>query len=104
MKNYKYYDGESKNPFEGKDIGKAFWWKVESYAVESKDKKEAEKLSQTMKSYILEHHWEGDSVPDTTRELALQRATEMYRMGIWSRGYVTTKSYKLEYAIDDSVS
>ena len=103
MKNFKYYNGENENPYTTKDYGKSFWWKVESYAAERGDRKEADKLSKTMKEYLCEHHWEGDSTPDTTREFALQRATEMYRMGIWSRNYVTTKAYTLELAILDSI-
>lgn len=101
--NYLYYKGEAENPFEQSSLGKDFWWEVEHHAFKRNDKKEEGRLSKTMKTYILEHHWEGDAQSNTTRELALQRATEMYRMGIWSRSYITSKDYKLEYAIDDSV-
>lgn len=104
IENFKYYKGEKENPFEGKDNGKTFWWVVESYAVERKDKKEDGRLSKTMKEYIVEHHWDGDAQHDTTKEHALQRATQLYRMGIWSRNYITTKSYKLKYAIVESNS
>ena len=98
-----YYNKETKNPFEGKNRGKAFWWTVEMYAAERKDKKEEGKLSKTMKTYLMEHHWDGDSQHDTTHELALQRATQMYQMGIWSSSYLCVKKFKLEYAIDESM-
>ena len=103
-KDYRYYKGEKENPFIGKYNGNAFWWTVESYAVEREDKKEAGKLSKTMKEYIVEHHWDGDAQHDTTKELALQRATQMYQMGIWCQSYICIKAFKLEHAIDASNS
>lgn len=102
--NYKYYKGEKDNPFKTKDYGKAFWWTVESYAAQRNDKKEDGRLSKTMKEYIVEHHWDGDTQHDTTKELALQRATQMYKMGIWCGSYICVKDFKLEYAILQSNS
>lgn len=99
---YLYYKGEKHNPYESKDKGKAFWWKAELYAAENKDRKEKNRLSETIKEYILEQYWEGDTPSDTTRELALQRATEMYRAGVWSRNYICIKDYKIDYVFTDN--
>ena len=104
MKNYKYFNGEKENPFKGKDFGKAFWWKVERYGFEAGDKKEDGKLSRTMMDYIKEHHWEGDGQSNTDMLTALKRATTMYQKGIWSRSFVTVKSFTLARAEKESLS
>lgn len=38
--NYKYYKGETNNPFQDKDFGQAFWWELELYAYKANDEKE----------------------------------------------------------------
>lgn len=102
FENYKYYKGEKVNPFEGKDFGRSFWWKVEYYAASNHDDKEKGQLSQTMFYYLKEHHWQGDSHPNTTLQEFQQRARELYMRGIWSRSYITTKSHTIEQAIAES--
>ncbi len=102
MKHYKYYNGEKENPFEGKDFGKAFWWKVELYAIEANDKKEDDKLSRTMMDYVHDLCWEGDGQSDTTWDDALKRATKMYVKGIWARSHITTKSFTFAMAEEES--
>ena len=52
LKNYKYYKGEAENPYQNKDFGKAFWWKVEKYAAQRNDDKERDMLSMTMVNYL----------------------------------------------------
>lgn len=102
--NYKYYKGESKNPYEGKDFGKAFWWTVERYAVEADDEKERDMLSMTMVHYLKEHHWEGDCQSDTTKEEMLKRAEELYNHGIWCGDYISLKRYTFQQAVQYSKS
>lgn len=94
-KNYKYYKGESENPYTSKDFGKAFWWTVELYAVQKKDEKEREMLSMTMVNYIRAHHWNGEG-HDTTKEEMLKRASELYQKGLWSRDYIGIKKWSLK--------
>ena len=72
LKNYKYYKGEAENPYQNKDFGKAFWWKVEMYAAQQNDDKEQDMLSMTMVNYLKEHHWEGDGQHDTSKEEMLK--------------------------------
>ena len=103
LNNYKYYKGEDSNPFERKDEGKAFWWYAECNAALNGDKKERERLSKSMQEFIREKHWDGSVQHDTPWEAAIQRATELYRMGIWSQNYISFKKVTLEQAIDTSV-
>lgn len=102
FKNYKYYKGEKENPFEGKDFGKAFWWKVEMYAADAKDEKEQDMLSLTMVDYIREHHWEGDCQHDTSKEEMLKRADELYNNGLWCRDYIGLKRFTFQQAAECS--
>lgn len=103
LKNYKYYNGEAENPYEGIDFGKAFWWTVESYAFTYRDKKEQDKLSSTMIRYLKEHMWEGDGQPDTAEKEMLVRAHELYINGIWSRDYICCKHYTFQQAVEYSM-
>lgn len=100
LKNYKYYKGEAENPYQDKDFGKAFWWKVEMYAAQRNDDKERNMLSMTMVNYLKEHHWEGDGQHDTTKEEMLKRADELYNNGIWSRDYIGLKRYTFQQAVE----
>lgn len=95
MSNYKYYNGESKNPYECGDLGKSFWWCMEYEAVLAGDKKEADKLSETMVHYIREKMWQGDAHSDTDWGTALKRATELYVKGLWSRNYICDVACKI---------
>lgn len=97
--NYSYYKGEKQNPFEGKDFGKAFWWNLESHASERGDKKQKRQLSESMVEYIREKMWDGDGQHDISLEVALIRATEAYKLGIWARSYITCSDYTLDQAI-----
>lgn len=91
---YKYYHGESENPF-AHDFGRSFWWRVESYAAERKDAKEAGRLSASMINYLREHIWQGDAQSDTTESEFLVRAQELYSLGLWSRSYICIKAWTL---------
>lgn len=99
--NYKYYKGEKEPPFAGKDFGKSFWWKLESYAFKANDDKEKGMLSMTMVNYLKELMWEGDGQHDTTKEEMLRRADELYNQGLWSRSYISIKKYTLRQVIED---
>lgn len=100
--NYSYYKGESKNPFEGKDFGKAFWWELERDAFERGDKKQKRQLSESMVEYIREKMWDGDGQHDISLEVALIRAAELYRLGVWARSYITVGRFSLDMAIKES--
>ena len=102
FRGYKYYKGEKQNPYINKDFGKAFWWKVESYAFTDSNWKDENELSVTMVSYLKEHHWDGECQHDIPWEGALTRAREMYLQGIWSQNYMTTIGYTLIKATKDS--
>lgn len=101
-KNYKYYKGESENPYESKDFGKAFWWVVESYAADAKDDKEPDMLSMTMVNYIKNLHWESPGYYDTTKEEMLKRADELYNSGYWSGSYISSKRYTFRQVVEES--
>lgn len=98
--NYSYFKGEKKNPHEHNgDVGKSFWWTLESYAAGHGDQKKKKELSVTMIGYIREKMWEGDGYSDLSLEVALIRATEMYKLGIWDRSYLNCSWVKLDDAI-----
>ena len=98
--NYSYFKGEKQNPHEyNGDVGKYFWWTLESYAAERGDRKKKKELSKTMVEYIREKLWGGDGQPDVSLEVALIRATEMYKIGVWYRSYVTCSWITLDDAI-----
>jgi hypothetical protein len=83
---YKYYKGEENCPIYGAlNAGKMFWWGVEKSAYRNGDKKELNKLSETMLNFLHEWHWEPDKALDW--ELAAKRAEEMYNKGLWSTQY-----------------
>lgn len=97
-KNYSYYKGEEKCPFDGLS-GKSFWWELEQYAFENKDEKLAGRLSDTMLEFIRERVWQSDSGWDTTWEIGIKRATELYKKGLWSSRYICTSSANIDEAI-----
>lgn len=99
-----YYKGEPNNPYQGKDFGKAFWWKLELYAIEADDEKECDMLSMTMVNYLKEHLWEGEGQYGTTKEEMLKRADELYNHGIWSRDYIGLQRYTFQQAVQYSKS
>lgn len=100
--NYKYYRGEKEDPYKSTDFGKSFWWTMELYAFEANDEKEKDMLSMTMIHYLQEHMWEGDGLPDTTKEEMLKRADELYNQGFWSRNYICSKRYTFQQAAKES--
>ena len=97
--NYSYYKGEKENPFTGKNSGKAFWWELEREAFERGDRKKKKELSKAMVDYIREKMWDGDGQHDISLEVALIRATEMYKIGVWFRSYITCSRVTLDDAI-----
>lgn len=100
--NYSYYKGEKQNPYEGKNYGKSFWWKLEREAFEHGDRKRKKELSKTMEEHIREKTLKGDGQADISLEVALIRATEMYKMGVWAQSYVTEGRFTLDMAIKES--
>lgn len=102
LRNYKYYKGETANPYISKDFGKAFWWTVELYAAENGDEKESATLSMTMVNYLKEKMWQGDAHPNTTLQEMLKRADVLYNHGIWSRDYICNKSFSYQQAVQYS--
>ena len=97
MENYRYYNGEKKSPYiKQGEFGKDFWWRIELYAVEYGDHKEKDVLSPTMVHYIKERMWEGGH--NTNWETAVERATELYIKGVWSRAYISNIEYTFEEA------
>lgn len=102
--NYSYYKGEKQNPhqFNG-DVGKCAWWNLEYEAALRGDVKKKKQLSKTMIEYIREKIWGGDGQPDISLEVALIRATEMYKMGIFSRDYLTCSWVTIDDAIKQNM-
>ena len=98
----RYYRGEDKNPYIGRNFGWAFWWDMEFESVERGQAPKKDELSEAMKYYIKEKMWSGDGQPDTTWETALERATSLYKLGEWSRGYITCQCMTLEHAVQNS--
>lgn len=97
--NYLYYKGEKKNPFNPhREWGKNVWWIIESYAVERGDNKEKGKLSKTMLSYIKERVWQSDSQWNTSLEIAIKRAHELYIKGLWDASYISYTDRTIEEA------
>ncbi len=95
--NYLYYKGESENPFEDKDFGKAFWWRLEFEAAQPVDKKEKDKLSPIMIHYIREKIWQNESGGwNTSWETALKRAHELYIKGLWCASYISCENYTIK--------
>jgi hypothetical protein len=99
--NYSFYKGEEKNPFTGADSlsGKSFWWDLERYAFEAGDEKLSGRLSDTMLEFIRERVWQSDSGWDTTWEVGIKRATELYKKGLWSSRYISNKEATIDEAI-----
>jgi len=98
--NYSYYKGEKENPHQyNGDVGKYFWWTIEAHAAERGDRKRKKELSDSMVDYIREKIWDGDGEHDISLEVALIRATEMYKIGVWFRSYITCSRVTLDDAI-----
>ena len=96
LKNCRYYKGEKECPRNFTD-GQARWWSIECYGVEAGDKT-AKGLSPTMIAFIRERVWQSDSGCDTTWDVALERAKELYDLGKWNAGYIASKSANISIA------
>lgn len=100
FKNYSYYKGEDKCPFD--DTGRCFWWRLESEAVSNSDKKNPGELSSTMWSYLRNKMWQGDGQWNTSEKEFMERAKRLYNSGLWSRSFITRHDFPFDRVLDES--
>lgn len=99
FENYKFFKGEEECPSKMFRTGKGVWWMIESIAYDNNDDKKKNELSPSMIKYIKEKVWQRpEGYWDTSWEVALERATELYRKGLWDIGYICENKENLDRA------